>query len=118
MLRARFNGKYTKLTVVVSYAPTEEAEEEKKDDFYDQLQTAIEDVPTHDMLLIIGDLNARTGNINTGRERVMGKHGLGSYLMNDNGERMADFCELNGLIVGGTLFQHKDIHKIRLPSIR
>ena len=116
LLRARFNGKYTKLTVVVSYAPTEEAEEEKKDDFYDQLQTAIEDVPTHDMLLIIGDLNARTGNINTGRERVMGKHGLGSYLMNDNGERMADFCELNGLIVGGTIFQHKDIHKITWNS--
>ena len=68
------------------------------------------------MLLIIGDLNARTGNINTGRERVMGKHGLGSYLMNDNGERMADFCELNGLIVGGTFFQHKDIHKITWNS--
>ena len=111
LLRARFNGKYTKLTLLVCYAPTEEAEEEVKDRFYDQLQAAIEDVPAHDMLLIIGDLNARTGSINTGRERVMGSHGLGTHLMNENGERMCDFCELNSLLVGGTLFQHKDIHK-------
>ena len=112
MLRARFNGKYTKLTVLVCYAPTEDAEEELKDRFYDQLQAAIEDVPAHDMLLITGDLNARTGNDNTGRERVMGTHGLGFHSLNDNGERMCDFCEFNGLLVGGTLFQHKDIHKV------
>ena len=41
LLRARFNGKYTKLTLLVCYAPTEEAEEEVKDRFYDQLQAAI-----------------------------------------------------------------------------
>ena len=31
--------------------------------------------------------------------------------MNDNGDQMCDFSELNGLLVGGTLFQHKDVHK-------
>ena len=112
MLRARFGGKYTKLTLVVCYAPTELAEEEVKDGFYDQLQSAIEDIPSHDMLLIIGDLNARTGSCNRGRERVMGIHGLGTHDLNDNGGRMCDFCELNGLLVGGTLFPHKDIHKV------
>ena len=78
MLRARFGGKYTKLTLVVCYAPTEMAEEEVKDGFYDQLQSAIEDTPSHDMLLIIGDLNARTGSCNRGRKRVMGINGLGT----------------------------------------
>lgn len=43
-----------------------------KDQFYDQLQFAIEDILTRDMLLIIGDLNARTGSSNRGRERVKG----------------------------------------------
>ena len=112
LLKARFNSKYTKLTVIVCYAPTEEADEEKKDMFYEQLQAATEEVPTHDMLLIIGDFNARTGNVNVGRESVIGRHGLGSHLMNDNGERMCNFCESNRLVVGSTLFQHRDIYKI------
>ena len=36
--------------------------------------------------------------------------------MNDNGERMCDFCEHNGLVVGGTLVKHKDIHKATWTS--
>ena len=39
----------------------------------------------------------------------MGKQGLG--VMNDNGERFADFCSLNDLVFGGTIFPHKGIHK-------
>ena len=35
----------------------------------------------------------------------MGKQGLG--VMNDNGERFADFCSLNDLVIGGTIFPHK-----------
>ncbi|PVD27369.1 hypothetical protein C0Q70_12526 [Pomacea canaliculata] len=59
LLRARFHSKYTKLTVLACYAPTNDSEAEDKDAFYDQLQAASESVPAHDMLLIIGDLNAR-----------------------------------------------------------
>ena len=36
--------------------------------------------------------------------------------MNDNGERLCDFCETNRLTVGGTLFQHKEIHKFTWKS--
>ena len=31
--------------------------------------------------------------------------------MNDNGPRLIDFCQLNDLVIGGPLFQYKDIHK-------
>ena len=31
--------------------------------------------------------------------------------MNENGLLFADFCTLNELIIGGTLFPHKPIHK-------
>ena len=30
---------------------------------------------------------------------------------NDKGERLCDFAVPNGLVITGTLFQHKDIHK-------
>lgn len=32
--------------------------------------------------------------------------------MNENGERLANMCSSNGLVIGGTLFKQKDIHTI------
>ena len=32
--------------------------------------------------------------------------------MNENGERLADICGLNDLVIGGTIFEHKEIHKL------
>ncbi|KAL0165193.1 hypothetical protein M9458_040946 [Cirrhinus mrigala] len=57
----------------------------------------------------MGDLNAKIGNDNTGYEDIMGVHGLGQ--MNENGERFADLCSLNQLVIGGSIFPHKRIHK-------
>lgn len=91
LLKARFNSKYTKLTVIVCYAPIEDAEEADKDAFYDQLQEVTDEVPTLHLLMVLGDLNARPGNNNIGRDRVMGKHGIGT--INDNGERLCHFCD-------------------------
>ena len=79
LLKERFNSKYTKLTVVTCYAPTEEAEDADKENFYEQLQAIMEEIPAHDMVLVIGDINARTGIDNLNRERTMGKEGLGTY---------------------------------------
>ncbi|VDP19402.1 unnamed protein product [Schistosoma margrebowiei] len=39
----------------------------------------------------------------------MGRHGLGER--NENGERFANLCAFNKLIIGGTIFPHKRIHK-------
>ncbi|CAG2222390.1 unnamed protein product [Mytilus edulis] len=33
-----------------------------------------------------------------------------------HGERLANMCSTNGLVIGGTLFKHKDIHKITWNS--
>ena len=63
LIMARFNSKYVKLTLLTCYAPTEAVDEEEKDVFYDQLQSAIDAIPFHDVLLVIGDLNARTGSV-------------------------------------------------------
>ena len=55
------------------------------------------------------DFNAKIGMDNTGYEGIMGTHGLGQ--MNENGERFADLCALNQLVIGGSIFPHKRIHK-------
>lgn len=48
----------------------------------------------------------------SGNTRHMGvTHGCGT--MNDDGERLVEFCSMNNLVIGGTLFQHtQDIHKL------
>ena len=59
--------------------------------------------------MVVGDLNARVGKENTGRERAMGTEGFGC--INNNGERLSDLCVENNLVIGGTLFKHRNIHK-------
>jgi endonuclease/exonuclease/phosphatase family metal-dependent hydrolase len=36
--------------------------------------------------------------------------------MNENGAMFVDFCMENNLIIGGSFFQHKEIHKITWES--
>ena len=33
--------------------------------------------------------------------------------MNENGERLADICGLNELVIWGTIFEHKAIRKLK-----
>ena len=54
----RFNSKYSKLTILQCYAPTNDADEEQKDEWYKQLQSTISKLPQHDVLLVIDDFNA------------------------------------------------------------
>ena len=57
----------------------------------------------------MGDFNAKIGRDNTGYEEVMGQQGLGE--MNENGERFADLCAANNLVIGESVFSHRRIHK-------
>ena len=69
----------------------------------------MEKTQKHDILVIIGDLNAKVGSDVEGYERVMGKHGVGTR--NENGEKLCDFCGMNDLVITGTIFPHREVHK-------
>ena len=73
IIRARFHSKHCKLIIPQCYAPTNEAEDEVKDDWYEQLQYEVSRVPQHDLLLIMGDINAKVGSDNSNYEAAMGK---------------------------------------------
>ena len=115
LIRARFNGKQVKMTLIQCYYPTNDADPELKEIFYEALQAEVERTPTQDLLIVMGDLNAMIGSDNTSNERVMGKHGYGR--MNDIGGRLVDFCGINNLAIGASLFPHKGIHKITMDVI-
>ena len=62
-----------------------------------------------DVTILTGDCNAKLGSNSRGYEEVMGTHGIGE--MNENGEMFADVCSFNRLIIGGSVFPHRRIHK-------
>ena len=114
LMTVRLKGKHVNITVIQCYAPTNESDDMDKEEFYSMLQAETEKTPRHDVLVVMGDLNAKVGKDNTDYERVMGKHGVG--IKNNNGERLLDFCDINNLVIGGTLFPHRDIHKLTWNS--
>ena len=50
---------HVKLTLIHTYAPTNDTDEEVKDHFYEKLQAIVEKTPKNDLLVITGDLNAK-----------------------------------------------------------
>ena len=106
----RTTKKRVNINVIQCDAPTNDADEEEKVNFYQQLQTVVQSRSRRNiMLLLMGDLNAKISYDNRGYEEVMGTQGLGE--MNENGDKFADFCATNRLVIGGSIFQHRRIHK-------
>ena len=62
----------------------------------------------------MGDINAKVGSDNSTCEDAKGKHGCGC--INDNGQRLVDFCLNYNCVIGGTIFRHKNIHKLAWKS--
>ena len=114
IIKVQFYSKYKKLTVIQMCAPMNDVMDEEKDEFYNQLQDTISSFNRHDMIVLMGNLNTRIGSNNANREEVVGKFGVG--VMNDSREKLCDFCSANGLVITGTLFPHKEMHKLTWRS--
>ncbi|VDP52865.1 unnamed protein product [Schistosoma margrebowiei] len=65
------------MNIIQCYAPTNDSNDDIKDQFYERLQSVIEKCPRKDLTILMGDLNAKVGIDNTGYEDIMGRHGLG-----------------------------------------
>ena len=99
-------------TIVSVYAPTNRASQEEKDEFYADLQSVIDGVAEEDVVMIVGDFNARVGSSERQEEEdmwndVRGCHGVGR--INESGEALLSWCALNSLVVMNTTFEN--IHK-------
>ena len=74
MISVRFQGKPFNIMVVQVYALTSNAEEAEVEQFYEDLQDLLELIPKKDLLVIIGDWNAKVGSQEI--PGVTGKFGL------------------------------------------
>ena len=97
------------MTVVAVYAPTDtEDAREDTNGFYDQLTEMIQMIPTNDLIVILGDFNARVTN--SEENDVVGKFCLNKETT-QNGNKLIEFCMLNGLLIMNTFFRKKRIHQ-------
>uniref|UniRef100_A0A0L8GLK7 Endonuclease/exonuclease/phosphatase domain-containing protein n=1 Tax=Octopus bimaculoides TaxID=37653 RepID=A0A0L8GLK7_OCTBM len=88
-----WSGKQDDTHQQVSYALIEDAEEEDKDQFYNVLCSTLNNIPKHDVLLLVEDFNTRVGS-----------------------KCLTDICEESNLVIGDTLSEHKNIHKLNWTS--
>ena len=65
--------------------------------------------PASEHVFLLGDFNARLGADRESWPRVLGHHGIGK--LNENGQRLPEFCCFHNLCVTNTYFQNKDRRK-------
>ncbi|XP_044573412.1 uncharacterized protein LOC123257656 [Drosophila ananassae] len=114
IITARFRCNSRHITIVQCYAPTEDASDDFKDDFYNALTSSLTKSKRGAIKILMGDFNAKLGPNNNGLEPIMGRHGVGTR--SNNGDRLADLCQTFQLVIGGTVFPHKEVHKYTWTS--
>ena len=102
MISVHLQGKSFNITVIQVYAPTSNGEKSEVERFYEDIQDLLELTPKKDVLLIIGDWNAKVGSQETPGET--GKFGL-ARIQNEAGQRLIEFCQENTLVIANSLFQ-------------
>lgn len=78
----------------------------KKGLFFEKLSKEIMKVGNNREIIILGDLNSRTGRM--GNSDII--EPFVEETTNDNGERLIDLCEQNQFKINNGHFKHKDIH--------
>ncbi|KAL4154026.1 hypothetical protein QTP88_001859 [Uroleucon formosanum] len=96
------------IVLINVHAPTEDKDEEKKEEFYDALEEVF-DSTVGNIKIVLGDLNAKIGKEKI-YHNVARAHSLHEH-SNDNGSRIANFALGKGLIIKSTMFPRKDIYK-------
>ncbi|XP_039297864.1 uncharacterized protein LOC120354582, partial [Nilaparvata lugens] len=106
----RIKEKFFNISLICVHAPTNEADGNNKDQFYEKLENVYKDTPEYDVKIILGDFNAKLGREQCYRPTI-GPYSLHNE-SNENGLRMIDFAGGNNMTISSTFFKHKDVHKM------
>ena len=93
------------VSLICAYAPTLTSASELKDRFYEDLSAAISKVPPQEHLFIFGDFNGRVGADHSSWPTCLGHFGIGN--MNENGQRLLEFCCHHSFSITNTFFMTK-----------
>ena len=95
------------ITIIQAYAPTADYSDSEVEDFYEQLQAVLDQVPKKDIVVVQGDWNAKVGQ--DAYHNWGDTHGPHcNNKTNDRGLRLLEFARYNNLILANTLGPHKN----------
>jgi len=106
----RIDSESINIALICTYAPAESADEDSKDNFYEDLIQACDKLPGNLIKIVLGDLNAKCG-----REMqfspTLGKESL-HETSNGNGLRLISFAAGKNMIISSTTFPIRKYIKI------
>jgi exonuclease III len=97
------------IIVLNAHAPTEDKDDDRKDDFYEELEQVFDQFPRYHMKILLGDFNAKVRREDIFKP-IIGNKSL-HKASNDNGVRVINFATSKNLNVKSTTFPHHNIHK-------
>lgn len=98
------------------HTPTEDSLLSEKANFYSLLEHTLLNVTQNDVVMLMDDFNAQIARDNINYENILGKHATGHR--SENGELLLEICSNFDLKIGGSVFSHKNSHKITWVSPR
>ncbi|KAL0879221.1 hypothetical protein ABMA27_003004 [Loxostege sticticalis] len=104
IMTIRIKATPVNLNIIQVYAPTSNSSDKVLEDFYRELEKAITKTSKREVLIVLGDFNAKIGNDAYLMSHCAGKFGLGQR--NDRGDRLIQFATDNDLIISNSFFQH------------
>ncbi|VDP37062.1 unnamed protein product [Schistosoma margrebowiei] len=110
---ASFKTKGITTNVIQCYAPTNDSNDDDKDQFNDKLQSIVVNHLGNKLTTLMGDLHANVGKENIEYEDIMERHGLEER--SESGLRFANL-HVFSMIRGGTISLHKRIPRTKWVS--
>ena len=94
------------ISVIQVYAPSSSHTDEEIEEFYQDLEKTIKEIPKKDIVVTQGDWNAKIDtDVHDQWRGTAGKFGVGKT--NERGHRLLEFAKQCNLIVANTLHNHK-----------
>ena len=79
------------------------------EDFYDDLQLSINNKAASDMLILMGDINAKVGAEYKNWDGVPQMFGMAEC--NERSEKLLNLCSTNGLFLSNTCFKQSKVSR-------
>jgi exonuclease III len=84
--KIRLKGKFRNITIISVHAPTNDKDDQEKERFYENLEETCNRIPRHDLVIIMGDFNAKLGK-KEHLQPVAGPHTIHDF-SNENGDML------------------------------
>ena len=104
----KLSSKPFNLSILRVYAPTSASREEEIEAFYNDLDDAYKLCGGQEMVVVMGDLNAKVGTEQDQQKVVVGQHGRGER--NGRGDLWVDWSTTHEQVIMNTWFQHEKRH--------